>query len=112
MKRSRRGCLLLIVGLAGPLLFAQQAAPSDSDGLQVVLRPATGSNRFRVGEVIRLEVLFSSTTANRYLEPCALFLESNFGFPQCRFFSHWAIHNFAGKRMGGLHKGVWRSQYV
>lgn len=48
-------------------------------GLQVPLRSATGSNRFQIGEVIRLEVILSSNTPNRYLEPCALFRESNFG---------------------------------
>ena len=48
-------------------------------GLQVPLRSATGSNRFQIGEVIRLEVILSSNTPNRYLEPSALFRESNFG---------------------------------
>ncbi|MGA3196712.1 MAG: hypothetical protein ABSD39_17065 [Terriglobales bacterium] len=77
--------------LAGSLTLAQEAGtPSHSD-LQVQFRSAAGSNRFRIGEVIPIEVLLSSPKPNRYLEPCALFRESNFGFPQCRFFSRWSF---------------------
>jgi hypothetical protein len=43
------------------------------------------SNRFQLGEVIPLEVLISSSTPNRYLEPCKMFWESCFGYPQCRY---------------------------
>ncbi len=92
LRRSKLRWLnvVVIVSLLGSSLFAR-LVEGDPPDLQVVLRSATGSNRFRVGEVIPLEVLFSSTTANRYLEPCALFRESNFGFPQCRFLSHWSF---------------------
>ncbi|HUZ97205.1 MAG TPA: hypothetical protein VMU57_20055 [Edaphobacter sp.] len=62
--------------------------PSDLD---VELRSATGSNVFQIGEKIPLEVALSSSTPKRYLEPCRLFNESNFGFPQCRFFNHWSF---------------------
>lgn len=59
--------------------------------LRVELRTATGSNTFQVGEVIPLEVAYSSTTPNRYLEPCEVFIIRTFGFPQCRFFNKWAF---------------------
>jgi len=77
--------VLAIAALALPLL-AQ--APSD---LQVQLHFSNGSNRFQIGEVIPLEVVLSSTTPNRYLEPCELFSERKFGYPMCRFFSHWSF---------------------
>ncbi|HKN71397.1 MAG TPA: hypothetical protein VJX30_10210 [Terriglobales bacterium] len=86
MTRSRLACLILAIALpAAPL------PPQEPPDLQVQLRSATGSNRFQVGEVIPLEAVFSSSTPNRYLEPCTLFRESNFGFPQCRFFSRWSF---------------------
>jgi hypothetical protein len=81
----------LTVGLLASLMLGQQPTPSEPADLQVQFRSATGSNRFRIGEVIPVEVLLSSTAPNRYLEPCALFRESNFGFPQCRFFSRWSF---------------------
>jgi hypothetical protein len=72
-------------------MMAQQPTTSEPAGLQAQFRSVTGSNRFRIGEVISVEVLLSSTGPKRYLEPCALFRESNFGFPQCRFFSRWSF---------------------
>ncbi len=69
-------------------LSAQDATPSD---LRVDLRTATGATRFQVGEVIPIEVAYSSTTPNRYLEPCELFIIRTFGYPQCRFFSRWTF---------------------
>jgi hypothetical protein len=83
---SRPACVLFAIPILAALLAAQE--PSD---LRVQLRSATGSNRFQIGEVIPLEVVLSSTTPNRYLEPCAIFRETNFGFPQCRFFTHWSF---------------------
>jgi hypothetical protein len=77
--------ILAAAGLASPLL-AQE--PSD---LKVQLRFATDSNRFQIGEVIPLEVAFSSATPNRYLEPCELFSDRNFGLPRCQFFSRWSF---------------------
>jgi hypothetical protein len=68
------------------LLTAQ--SPAD---LKVEIRSASGSNSFQVGEDIHLDVLFSSTSPGRYLEPCALFFTSHFGFPQCRFFNQWTF---------------------
>jgi hypothetical protein len=76
--------LFLTTGLLSSTLFAQE--PHD---ITIQLRSATGSSRFQIGEVIPLEVLLSSRAPNRYLEPCAAFGESHFGYPQCRFFNHW-----------------------
>ena len=59
--------------------------------MKVELHSATGSNRFQLGEVIPLEVLISSSTPNRYLEPCKMFWESCFGYPQCRFATSWSF---------------------
>jgi sugar lactone lactonase YvrE len=65
--------------------------PADTADLKIELRSATGSNRFQIGEEIPLQVSAASSTPNRYLEPCTLFRESRFGFPQCRFFNHWSF---------------------
>lgn len=101
--------LLLTIGLlVSPVLGQQLPAQGPAD-LQVQFRSATGSSRFRVGEVIPVEVLVSSTTSNRYLEPCALFNETGFGFPRCRFLSQWSFAitpvggwvDFGGPRQGG-----------
>jgi len=63
--------------------------PSD---LQVQLRSTSGSNRFKVGEPIELEAIFSSKAPGRYLEPCGLFGKpTGFGFPLCRFFTRWSF---------------------
>ena len=86
MTRYGLAPLILAIAVLGFPLVAQE--PSD---LQVQLRSATGSNRFQVGQIIPLEALFSSSTPNRYLEPCTLFREASFGFPQCRFFTRWAF---------------------
>ncbi len=69
--------------------MAQQ--PPVASDLKVELRPVSGSNRFRIGEEIPLQVEVSSTATARYLEPCAMFYTSHFGFPQCRFFNGWKI---------------------
>jgi hypothetical protein len=59
------------------------------------LRPTSGSNRFKVGEPIELEAIFSNKAPGRYLEPCGLFGKPNikpgFGFPLCRFFTQWSF---------------------
>jgi hypothetical protein len=81
--------LLGVAWLATAIAIAGRAqAPAD---LQVELRSGSGSNRFQIGEDIRLDVLFSSTSPGRYLEPCALFFTSHFGYPQCRFFNQWTF---------------------
>jgi|HubBroStandDraft_1064217.scaffolds.fasta_scaffold00016_84 hypothetical protein len=90
MTRFKLEWLLLTLGLVSPTLGQQPVVQEPTD-LQVQFQSATGSNRFRVGEVIPLEVVVSSTTPNRYLEPCDLFDESGFGFPQCRFSGHWSF---------------------
>ena len=72
-------------------LFAQESTVQDSTDLKVELRSATGSNRFQLGEVIPLEFLISSSTPNRYLEPCQMFWESCFGYPHCRFVTQWSF---------------------
>jgi hypothetical protein len=81
--------IIVVVTIVATLpLIAQDAEHSD---LHVELRSATGSNRFQIGEVIPLEAVLSSSNPTRYLAPCALFRESNFGFPQCQFFSAWSF---------------------
>ena len=82
-------CQAVIVP-ASPFIGQEQTAPEPVD-LQMQLRSVTGSNRFQIGELIPLEVLLSSSTSGRYLEPCALFNESAFGYPQCRFLTTWTF---------------------
>ena len=72
-------------------LEAQQPTAQEPADIQAELRSATGSNHFQLGEVISLDFIISSSTPNRYLAPCNLFNESCFGFPQCRFFTHWSF---------------------
>src|ERR1700677_2760971 len=91
MIRTNFDWLLLTIGLLVWPVLGQQPPAQEPADLQVQFRSATGSNRFRVGEVIPVEVLVSSTTPNRYLEPCALFNETGFGFPRCRFLSQWSF---------------------
>src|SRR5580658_237091 len=91
MIRPKLEWLALTVGLLVSSMMGQQLTTSEPTDLQVQFRSVTGSNHFPIGEVIPVEVLLSSTAPNRYLEPCALFRESNFGFPQCRFFSRWSF---------------------
>jgi hypothetical protein len=80
---------LLAVSL---LAIATCALPSQAQNvadLHVELRSATGSNRFQVGDVILLQLVFSSSVPHRYLEPCLQLHRSCFGFPVCRFANHW-----------------------
>ena len=83
--------LILLTAAFCSTLFAQNSPVQGPPDLDVELRSATGSNRFQLGEVISLEVLISSRTSNRYLEPCQLFRESCFGYPRCRFATSWKI---------------------
>ena len=83
--------LVIVTTLYGLTLFAQDSSAQEPEDLKVELRSATGSNRFQLGEVIPLEVFVSSSTPNRYLEPCKMFWESCFGYPQCRFVTHWSF---------------------
>ena len=59
--------------------------------MKVELRTAAGLDRFQLGEVIPLKILISSSTPKRYLEPCKMFWESCFGYPQCRFVTQWSF---------------------
>jgi hypothetical protein len=55
----------------------------------VDFRTTTGSQVFHLGEVIPIQVSFSSTAPDRYLAPCNLFWHEGFGFPQCYFATPW-----------------------
>src|ERR1700690_77788 len=96
MTRLAFVCLLLFSPVApaqtppSPSPAPAQSAAEPSD-LQVELRTATKSNRFQVGEEIPLELLISSSTPNRYLVPCELFINRDFGYVQCPFFSQWTF---------------------
>ncbi|HKR27290.1 MAG TPA: hypothetical protein VJS11_07535 [Acidobacteriaceae bacterium] len=89
----RAGLTLLILATTfyGSTSSAQNPSAPDPTDLKVELRSATGSNRFQLGEVIPLQILISSSTPNRYLEPCKLFWESCFGYPQCRYVTKWSF---------------------
>lgn len=91
MIRTGLTALVLSTTFYGSTLFAQDSSAQEPADLKVELRSATGSNRFQLGEVIPLEVFVSSSTPNRYLEPCKMFWESCFGYPQCRFVTHWSF---------------------
>jgi hypothetical protein len=86
MARLQLASLTFAIAVLASPLTAQQ--PTD---LQVQLRSSTGSNRFQVGEVIPIETVFSSTTPDRYLEPCELFSPRRFGNALCRFSSPWSF---------------------
>lgn len=90
-KSAAMGAISLIALAICPQLVAQELPVQEPADLEVELRSATGSNRFQLGEVIPLEVLISSSTPNRYLEPCKMFWESCFGYPRCRFETHWSF---------------------
>ncbi len=83
--------LILAIAFCCSPLFAQDSPAPEPADLKVELLSATGSNRFQLGEVIPLEVLISSSTHKRYIEPCQMFWESCFGFPQCRFGTQWSF---------------------
>ena len=91
MIRFRLAPLILAIAFWCSPLFAQDSPAQRPGDLKMELRSATGSNRFQLGEVIPLEVLISSSTPNRYLEPCKMFWESCFGYPQCRFVTNWSF---------------------
>lgn len=90
-KSVLKGAVSLIALAISSSLFAQELPVQEPADLKVELRSATGSNRFQLGEVIPLEVLISSSTPDRYLEPCKMFWESCFGYPRCRFVTHWSL---------------------
>jgi hypothetical protein len=49
---------------------AQTLASQEPKDLRVELTSATGSSRFQIGELIPIQVSFSSNTPRRYLHPC------------------------------------------
>jgi hypothetical protein len=79
-----RAFLLLLAVLSQHIAVAGEA-----HGLNMDFRTATGSNVFHVGEVISIQVSFSSTKSHRYLAPCNLFWHEGFGYPQCYFATPW-----------------------
>ncbi len=91
MIRTGLTTLSLATAFCGSTLLAQNSPAQEPAGLKLELRPATGSNHFQLGEVIPLKVFISSAAPNRYLDPCKLFWESCFGYPQCRFESRWSF---------------------
>jgi hypothetical protein len=91
MIRAGLTTLILAMTIYGSTLSAQDSPATEPTDLKIELHSATGSNRFQLGEVIPLEVLISSSTPNRYLEPCEMFWEGCFGFPQCRYVTKWSF---------------------
>ncbi|MGF7179204.1 hypothetical protein [Tunturiibacter psychrotolerans] len=92
--RLVRTCLIALMIASAvwcSTLFAQNPSVQEPTDLKVELRSSTGTNRFQLGEVIPVQVLISSSTPDRYLEPCTMFWESCFGYPRCRFQAHWSF---------------------
>jgi len=79
-----RALLLLLA-----VLSSHVAVASEARGLKMDFRTTTGSTVFHIGEVIPIQVSFSSTRPHRYLAPCNLFWHPGFGFPQCYFATPW-----------------------
>jgi hypothetical protein len=91
MITDRLTVLILLMAFCCSPLLAQDSPVQESADLKIELRSTTGSNRFQLGEVIPLEVFISGSTPNRYIEPCKMFWESCFGYPQCRFVTNWSF---------------------
>jgi hypothetical protein len=91
MIRTGLTAMILATVVCCAPLFAQDSPKEEATDLKLELRSVTGANRFQLGEVIRLEALISSSAPNRYLEPCTMFREGCFGYPRCRFFTHWSF---------------------
>ncbi len=79
-----KALLLLLAVLSG-----HSAVASEARGLKMDFRTTTGSTVFHIGEVIPIQVSFSSTKLHRYLAPCNLFWHPGFGFPHCYFATPW-----------------------
>src|SRR5215472_12628100 len=77
--------LLLLLAILSPHI----AVAYDASGLSMDFHTTTGSTVFHLGEVIPIQVSFSSTKPHRYLAPCNLFWHPGFGFPQCYFATPW-----------------------
>ncbi|MGB8130663.1 MAG: hypothetical protein WCG81_12795 [Candidatus Angelobacter sp.] len=79
-----RAVLLLLAVLSSHIALADETS-----GLTMDFRTTSGSTVFHIGEVIPIQVSFSSTKVHRYLAPCNLFWHPGFGFPQCYFVTPW-----------------------
>jgi hypothetical protein len=88
MKNGYRRDWLLASFLAISAISLKAQTAKD---VNVELRSGTGSNRFQLGEAILLELVFSSSSPNKYLEPCLFLNKGCFGFPICRFKGHWTL---------------------
>ena len=78
---------LFAVALVSYLPTGQKSPVNGPSDLRVELRSASGSNSFKVGDPIQLEVVFSSKARGKYLEPCGLMFTHNFGLPLCRYYT-------------------------
>lgn len=79
-----KALLLWLAVLSPQIAFAGEAS-----GLSMDFRTTNGSNVFHIGEVIPVQVSFSSAKSRRYLVPCNLFWRPGFGFPRCYFATPW-----------------------
>jgi hypothetical protein len=81
---------LVAVALCAMAAFSQApgkssvGSPSD---LVVEVRSATGSNTFRAGDPVNLELSFSSSTAHKYYEPCGRTAAGSEEAQDCKFFN-------------------------
>jgi hypothetical protein len=102
MKNNFRGQWLLasLIAIGATSLKAKPA-----NDVNVEIRSGTGRNRFQLGEVIPLELVFSSSAPNKYLEPCLFLNKSCFGFPICRFTNHWTLSITPKEGWEDLHYG-------
>ena len=92
MIRTGLTTLILAIAFCHSPLFAQDSPAPEPADLKVELRSATGSNRFQLGEVIPLEVLhLQQHSQNVILSRARCSAESCFGYPRCRFFTHWSF---------------------
>jgi hypothetical protein len=79
-----RALLLSLAVLSSHSAFADEAS-----GLSMDFKTTTGSNVFRIGEIIPIQVSFTATKPHCYLAPCNLFWHPGFGFPLCYFATPW-----------------------
>src|SRR5215831_16411686 len=77
----------LLLFLALP--YSHATFEDQAPGLNVEFRTRNGSSVFHIGEVIPVNVSFSSRAPRRYLAPCNLFWHPGFGFPHCYFATPW-----------------------
>jgi hypothetical protein len=81
----------LLVASVSAQVTSDEATAMPAD-LHMEIHFPSGSNQFQVGQTIPLDVILSSDTPQKYLEPCQLFAKpSCFGFPICRFAGQWSF---------------------